>query len=59
MFFNKPKAKPVKKSGCQKLDKKVSSALTASKGKCVQCKKGTRAGEALFCKKCLKNMWNF
>jgi hypothetical protein len=59
MLFGKSKPLPVKKSESKKLNNKVSKALKDSKGKCVKCKNNPRKGEALFCKKCLKNIWSF
>lgn len=58
-LFFKTATKQVKKSGVKWLDKKVSKALKASGGKCVKCKKRNRKGVALFCSKCLKNIWSF
>jgi hypothetical protein len=58
-LFFKAATKQAKKSGVKWLDKKVAKALGTSGGKCVKCKKRNRKGGALFCSKCLKNIWSF
>lgn len=58
MLFNLfgEKAKPVKKTGVKKMDKKINSALKKSKGKCINCHKKQRTGASIFCSTCLRSM---
>jgi hypothetical protein len=51
-FSLSEKPKPVRKSGSKTLDNKVNKALKVSGGNCVACKKRSRVGSSLFCRKC-------